>query len=354
MFGPSKEGSQAQRAGDGSTLIQAAGDINLGVSEERAHEIALETSKHVISEFTADANALIQDRILKLDDRVIASLVREGRLQVFADPGFQRTYRKAQEGAAVSDRDNDYDLLAALMVDRAERGSQRPIRAGIDRAVEVIDRVDDEALRGLTIFQTLSQHTPLNGDIDMGLNAMENLLGQLLDGPLPIGREWLDHLDILDSVRISSVNELRKFQDYWFSGVPGYLSTGIEATSAPQSPLHERTGFSAIIVPHKFKEGFVRVAAPSKGALEKWSESLDPESRQTILNDAESIFRLSDIDEACRQPLMDLVQTLPALNKISTWWDSIPHAFSLTSVGRVLARANAERLDHKNMLPPLD
>lgn len=354
MFGPNKDGSQAQRAGNDSTLLQAAGDINIGVSEERAHQIALETSKHVISEFTADANAMIQERILKLDDRVIASLVREGRLQVFADPGFQRTYRKAQEGAAVSDRDSDYDLLAALMADRADRGSQRPIRAGIDRAVEVIDRIDDEALRGLTVFQAVSQYIPTSGDIDMGLNTMENLLSQLLDGPLPVGREWLDHLDILDGVRISSVSELRKFQDYWFASVPGYLSTGIEAAAAPQTPLHERTQFSKFIVPHKFKEGFVRVAAPSKEVLEGWCASVEPESRQTLLDDAESIFRLSDIDEACRQPLMDLVQTLPALNKISTWWDAIPHALSITAVGRVLARANAERLDHKNILPPLD
>lgn len=356
MFGPSKEGSQAQRAGNDSTLIQASGDINIGVTESRAHEIALETSTQVISKFTADSMAIIQDRILKLDDRVIAALIREKRLQVFADPGFQRTYRKAQEGAAVSERDSDYDLLAALMVDRADRGSQRPIRAGIDRAIEVIDRIDDEALRGLTVFQAISQYSPRAGDIDVGLNVMNNLLSQLLDGPLPMGRDWLDHLDILDGVRVNNAVELRKFDDYWLeNNMPGYMSTGVEAAIFTQNPLYEQTQFSKLIVPHKFKDGFVRVEAPSKKVLEEFCEPvLNAEIRQTLITDADVVFRLSDIDESCRVSLMDLARTFPGLDKIATWWDSIPTGVTVTAVGRVLARANAERLDHKKILPPLN
>lgn len=356
MFGPSKEGSQTQRAGDGSTLLQANRDINIGVSEKRAHEIALETSKHVISEFTADSMAIVQDRILKLDDRVIATLIRENRLQVFADPGFQRTYRKAQEGAAVSERDSDYDLLAALMVDRAERGNERPIRAGIDRAIEVIDRIDDEALRGLTVFQAVSQYCPRLGDIDAGLNAMNNLLSQLLDGPLPMGRDWIDHLDIHDGVRVNAVGGLRKFDDFWLENhMPGYLSTGVEAATVTQNPLYEKTQFSKLIVPHKFKDGFVRVEAPSKRVLEEFCEPVaDPEIRQTLITDADAVFHLNDIDESCRVLLMDLARTFPGLDKIATWWDTIPTAVTVTAVGRVLARANAERLDHKKILPPLD
>lgn len=354
MFGPNKEGSQAQRAGNDSTLIQATGDINIGVSEKRAHEIARETSKQVISEFTADAMAMVQDRILKLDDRIIAALIRENRLQVFADPGFQRTYRKAQEGAAVSDRDSDYDLLSALMVDRAERGTKHTIRAGIDRAIEVIDRIDDEALRGLTVFQAVLQYKPAGGDIDKGLDVMNRLLGQLIDGPLPAGSDWLDHLDILDVVRPNSSSEFRKFNDFWPTEMmPGYISRGVEESDAPKTWSYLGKDFRWLSAPHKFKEGFVRIEAPTKKDFERYYSSLPPEAVEIVSNDADEIFHLSDIDESCREPLMVLIRAIPKLRMIEEWWDTLPF-FSVTAVGRVLARANAERLDVNKILPPLD
>src|SRR5699024_11279824 len=113
--------------------------------ESRAREIAQQAAKSVISEYANESVRVIQERITKLDDRVIASLVREGRLEVFADPGFQRSYTKAHSGAAVSEKDSDYDLLAGLLIDRAKRGGIRNIRAGIERSIEIVDQIDDEA-----------------------------------------------------------------------------------------------------------------------------------------------------------------------------------------------------------------
>ena len=347
-------GSQAQRAGADSLQIQAAGDINLGVSEDRAREIALDTAQQVLSSFTHEANTVIQDRILKLDDRVIAALVRENRLQVFADPGFQRTYRKAQEGAAASERDADYDLLAALLVDRAERGAQRTIRAGIERSIEIVDRIDEEALRGLTVLQAVAQYSPMAGDIDLGLETMNRLLGQLLDGPLPQGGEWLDHLDVLDAVRVNSGGELRKFNDFWpTTHMPGYMSAGAVDSSVPKTYMIGPIAIPWMVEPHKLKDGFVRVSAPSKSIFIGYHSAMDPSIVQTLSDDADAIFHLSEIDESCREPLMGFIRAIPKLKAIEEWWEQISGSVSVTAVGRVLARANAERLDSENVLPSL-
>ena len=347
--------SQVQKAGAESLQVQASGDIYIGLSEERAREIALMTAKQVFEEYGAEAHSVIQDRIIKLDDRVIAALIRENRLEVFADPGFQRTYRKAQEGAASSERDADYDLLAALLADRATRGQQRTIRAGIEKSIEIIDRVDDEALRGLTVFQAVQAYQPKAGKIDDGLKTMERLLGQLLDGPLPAGGDWLDHLDILDAVRLNNLGELRKFADYWPSAhMPGYLSAGVEATVAPKTFDVEGFPVDWLAAPHELKPGFIRVSAPSKHVLENIYANVKSPSIRQMLADADEIFHLSQVDESCRAPLMDLIRAIPKLREIEEWWDHIAGSVTVTAVGRVLARANAERLDMEDVLPPLN
>jgi hypothetical protein len=346
---------QAQRAGSDSLQIQASGDINVGVSEERVRQIMRETSQEVLASYTSEANTLIQDRIFKLDDRVIAALVRENRLQVFSDPGFQRTYRRAQEGAATSERDADYDLLAALLVDRAERGSQRKIRAGIERSIEIVDRIDEEALRGLTVIQAILQYRPTGGEIHAGIELMAKFFGQLLDGPLPTEPDWLDHLDVLDAVRVNAAGEMRKFDDFWLTThMPGYMAAGALEGTTPETWTLGASQVPWMVSPHRFKPGYVRIDAPSKDIFLQHFSFLGPQSTSVLEREAEEHFHLSEIDEVCREPLMELVRTFPPLREIETFWNSMLGSVSITAVGRVLARANAERLDQTSMLPPLD
>lgn len=356
MFSSDENNKQAQRAGDNSALVQAGRDITIvnGLSEERAREIARVTSEQVIAEYTAEAQKVIQDRIFKLDDKVIAALIREGRIQVFSDPGFQRSYRKAQEGAAVTERDEDYDLLTALIVDRVERGEKRHIRAGIDRAIEVIDRIDETTLRGLTVMQAVMQYRPAGGDIIKGLRVMDNLLGQLIDGPLPEGIDWVDHLDVLDAARIRYGTPLRKFGDFWpKTHMPGYISTGAEESLAPKFWDFHGEKIEWMSEKHLFKEGFVRLQVACIEDLEKWHDKFPPETVSKLLVQAEENFHVSAVDDSCSESLMDLARDLPSLRKIEEWWDKIPNAFTVTAVGKVLARANAERLDTLRVLPSL-
>ena len=45
---------------------------------------------------------------------------------------------------------------------------------------------------------------PLTGDINQGLDVLNSLFGKILYSKLPVGQEWLDHLDILNAVANST------------------------------------------------------------------------------------------------------------------------------------------------------
>lgn len=346
---------QSQSAGDHSTQVQASGDIVLGVTEPRAREIAEQAAKAVIAEYADESVRLVQERIIKLDDRVIASLIREGRLEVFADPSFQRSYTKAQAGAAVSDQDNDYDLLAGLLIDRAKRGSSRNIKAGIERSIEIVDQIDEEALRGLTVFRALQQYGPTNPQLENGLDTMEALFTDLIDGPLPEGDEWLDHLDILDAARVNQVSKLKPFRDYFPAVMPGYLASGAPL-GYPQHPFMiegKPLQWLNLLVVHELRPGHLRFAASTANTLKQtlpFGESLHLE----LVRQAEKRLGFGKIDPDLVDPFLERLRLRPTLAKIEDWWNQIPHAIQVTGVGRVLARSNALRLDTGGVLPPID
>jgi hypothetical protein len=346
---------QSQSSGDNSTQVQAAGDVVVGVSESRAREIAEATSRAVVAEFAEEGARLIQDRITRLDDRVIASLIRAGRLEVFADPGFQRSYKKAQEGAAVSDKDGDYDLLAGLLADRAMRGPDRRVRAGIERSIEIVDQIDDEALRGLTIFQAIQQYRPLAPGLDDGLDAMDGLFADLLDGPLPDGPGWIDHLDILDAVRVNQVSSLLPFREYYPTRMAGYLASGMP-TSVMAWPFENDGAVHShpnLLMPHELRPGFTRFAAANSETLAH-TFPVDGGLRSAILDQAREKLGFETVDPTLVDPFLERLRERPALSQIESWWGQIPQALQVTGVGRVLARANALRLDVRHVLPPID
>jgi hypothetical protein len=346
---------QSQTSGDGSTQVQANGDVFIGISERRVREIVESSARAVVAEYTHESVQLIQERITKLDDRVIASLIRAGRLEVFSDPGFLRSYAKAQNGAAVSDSDEDYDLLTALLTDRAERGPDRRVRAGIERSIEIVDQIDQESLRGLTVLQAAQQYTAAGPSLDSGLDTLNNLFESLIDGPLPMGADWMDHLDVLDAIRIDQASTLMPFGEYWANQMPGYLATGRLTGDVPWRVTvgGMEQEILGLVIPHELKTGYERLAASNEASLDLAVPWLSPENRADIVVAAKNSLGFGEVDPVLLEPFLERLRLRPALAKIETWWLQIPQVPAVTSVGRVLARANALRLDTNRILPPI-
>ena len=364
---------QIQKAGDGAQQLQAGTMIvNVGIDEKRAREIYQEMNSQLRKEYSKEAFKIATSRISDFENRLMPKMEAvDGALEAFADPSFQLLLVEAQKTAAATERPVDYDLLAELLLHRFQKGANRVTRAGISRAVEIVDEISDDALLGLTVFHSVTYFRPASGDIMQGLITLNDLFGKIIYGKLPVGNEWLDHLDIVDAVRISSIGGLKKIEQGYPDMLPGYLELGIEKDSENYSKaldLLKNNGLPQnILVPHALNSDFVRMNIQQR-------EEIDSITLQSIIvqNNQPSIFTipLNAAQKTALQSIYDLYKKdaaiklknikqfmvewdkLPNLKILKDWWDKISSGIQITSVGRVLAHSNAQRCD-KN-LPPLN
>lgn len=257
---------QVQEAGDNSQQFQVGSItvINNGIDEKRAREIFQEMNTQLRREYTQDALELANSRIAEFENRLLPKMeAAEGALEAFADPGFQLLLVEAQKRAAATERPADYDLLSELLLHRFQKGTDRTVRTGVNRAVEIVADISDEALLGLTVFHSVTGFQPRSGFINEGLNVLDDLFRKVIYGNLPVGTEWLDHLDILDAIRISNFGNLKKIEQLYPERLSGYIDVGIEKTSEDYNEAIELLKINGlpqnILIEHELNTSFVRV-----------------------------------------------------------------------------------------------
>lgn len=349
---------QSQRAGENASQIQIHGDFVLhqGITEARAAEISRAVSVQVAEKYTQEAQDIALSRIAALNEKVVSLLAEASRLGSFGDPAFQVALRHAQIGAASSDSEVDYDILAGLLKDHSERAEVRPIRAAIGRAIEVVDQLDATALRALTVHAALEQYSPMSGILSEGLSVLDALHASLAeDQPLPEGGGWIEHLDLLDAVRTQSGATFVKYQDYFPSLVPGYVAMGLKGESEELEGAIARWDrtFNVKLIPHELKPGYFRFPSSSANGLKAQIEAVVPAPEvASAIDHVVSEFRIEpdlELFAALRQEIRDRT----SFGAAADWWDLEKPYFRLTLVGRVLARSNAARL-YAGQLPPID
>lgn len=364
---------QNQNAGDNSQQLQAENMvIHIGIDEKRAREIYQEMNLQLRSDYSQDALSIANTRVAEFENKLLPKMEAvDGALEAFADPSFQLLLVEAQKTAASTERPADYDLLAELLIHRFKKGENRIIRAGISRAVEIVDEISDDALLGLTVFHSVSNFFPASGDIHQGLNVLDELFGKIFYNTLPIGNEWLDHLDILDAIRVSSFGSLKKINVYYPEMLPGYIDVGIEKESDNYKNAIEilkNAGLPPnILVEHTLNSNFVRINLSDKRQIDSLNlqrqilnngqiiiipTNLNEEQKKALI----SIYDLYNKDEVIKNQniiiFMEEWDKRQHLKTLREWWDKITTSIQVTSVGKVLAHSNAQRCD-KN-LPSLD
>jgi hypothetical protein len=262
-------------------------------------------------------------------------------------------------------------LLSELLIHRVHKKGNKNSCAGISRAIEIVDDISDDALLGLTVCFAVQQYAPLSGNITQGLSVLDDLFGRIGIQSLPNGMEWLDHLDILDAIRVSTISSLRKYEEYIQGKVPGYFVGGIKKESeeyAKAAELLNGNGLpQKILCDHELNPGFVRLPVASEdgidnivlvhysnigGSVEQKKMPLTNKQREVLHN----IYKMCLDNSQAKQVVMDnfvaKINEYSSLKKIQEWWDNIPYAFQITAVGKVLAHSNAKRID--NSLPDMD
>ena len=356
---------QIQKSGDNSQLLQA-GTINIynGIDEERVRKICAETYAIARRDFTADAYACANERVQKFEDSLLPKIQKiDGALEAFSDPSFQFLLTKSQKAAAATERDMDYEMLSELLVYRITKGQTKKNRAGINRAADVIAQIDDDALCALTVVHAVNHLTTTLGSCKQGLACLANLFEKLMYMELPLGSDWIEHLDILDTIRISQIGNFKKFSDFYPERLPGYSCAGIcinSETHANAIKILKEIGFnSTILVQNEVLEGYVKLPVVSKDAIKNIIKVKKNPSSGEIINylrvseqEVSALVKIWDMysteKEAmklARSNFMSIWDSHPALKRLHEWWDSIPLAFDITHIGSILANINARRCD---------
>lgn len=354
---------QSQNAGDNSTQIQA-GTINnnyyvTGIDENRARAICQEEYAIARQNWTSEAAAIADYRVHQLEDKLMPKMIAyDNTLKSFADPDFQFTLRQAQISAASSERESDYDMLSELLLHRVEQGQNRERRLGIRKAIEVVNQITDEALIGLTMVYVISKFFPISPDFKIGLSILDNLYGKILDGKkLPVGENWLEHLDLLSAIRlgIKGINSFKKLEEYIPFLLSKYLVSGLEGNSEKLMKIkHEfmQCGIPlSCIVPYPLKQNYVYlnvtrnledlVITKELDNGNTWEMKMNELQKETM----SKAFSILNKDESnnisLKKKLMEIWDTYPNLKLVKEWWNVLPCHFEITPVGAALANAYA-------------
>lgn len=355
-----------QEAGNNSNQFQANTMIVVnGVDEKRAREIIEERTNEIIA-YSKEAIKVANQRIQHFEDNLVPKLVKENLLESLADPSIQALLSDAIKSAAVSERTLDTELLSELLIHRINKGENRNVKAGVKKAIEIIDDVSDEALLALTIAHSINYFYPVSGQISNGIGALNNLFSQLLYGRLPYDNQWVDHLDILNAVRKQSFGSFRKLIDYYQIKTPGYFDIGIRKDSVDHKKaielLVDSNLDSNILFDHELCDGYVRLGIVNINTVDSDSVYITHASEfghssfsviNSVLNDNQRkalrcIYDLYEKDENKKKDITEkfvkIWNSYPVLETITTWWNSFDFYFEITSVGKVLAHANAKRI----------
>lgn len=367
---------QIQKAGENSQQIQA-GSISItnvmGIDEKRAREIFNEMYVVARRDFSKDAYECANERVAQFEESLMPKIMQiDGALEKFADPSFQFLITEAHKTAAATERVADYDLLSELLVHRIQKGEKnRKVRAGVARAVEIVDQIDDDALCALTVSHAVGNLFPIANSVNEGLDVLEDTFSKLIYTELPRGRDWLDHLEILDAVRLSSFGNLKKIEQFYPEQFNGYACVGIPKGTDKYdntiSLLEENRLPNTLLVDHELLDGYVRLPICTKtsidslrlvnmkvvnGQLEKRHFELSREQKDVL----EEVFDLYDTNVELKKKVVDRFmgewKKRKALSSLCEWWDNIPIVFQITAVGKVLAHSNAQRCDKS--IPPLE
>jgi hypothetical protein len=205
-------------------------------------------------------------------------------------------------------------------------------------------------------LHVINRFIPTTGIISEGLGALNDLYSKIIYDDLPKGVEWLEHLDVLGAVRISSIASMKKMFMYMTEKLNGYICVGIaidsEAYNQAKDILNSVEFDETSLVKNELLDGYVRIPVSNKENLADIVVLNDSVSRKIMEHEVEALEKVWDL-YVNDSTLMNQVKynfeekwdSYPLLKSTRLWWDQIDVVVDITHVGNVLAHTNAKRCD---------
>ena len=356
------KGNQTQKASDNAQQVQVQ-TINVinGIDEKRAREIYSEMSQKAIEECTFEATIEAQARVNRFAEELIPRIEKiERDFKSFSDPSFQVLLKKAQITAACTDRELDYKLLAELLVHRVNNRENIKKKASIEKAVEIVDKIDDDALCALTVYNAMVHVTPVEGEIYKGIRTLSGMYNSLSAQNLPNDDAWIDNLSILNAIHYSYGRHI-SFFDHLKERIPGYCCVGIKKDSdnykkAEELFLQKNLDPSSILIDNELLDGYVRLKIAHfdrmhhltidtvKGTLIVKQRPMTQEE-MSIFNTVHSMYSNDQTSmKQAERTFNSLLRRNPVVLFCMNWFDKLNCIINTTSIGKAIAHANAKRM----------
>lgn len=357
-----RKSKQVQNAGNGSNQCQIENVIiNNGISEERAISIFKDQFEVLRGEFSEEAYRVANERVERFEKRLLPKLNRiDDTMSFFSEPEFQVRLRQAQLSAVTTDFEEDYDLLSELLVCHIQKGKDKTKNSGIHRAITIATEIDSKALCGLTVAHAVSCFIPASGKCIEGLSTLNEMFYKLIQDELPSGVDWIDHLEVLGTIRWMNSGQFKKLEDIYADALDGYVCVGIKYESEEYEKamdLLDKSGINReILIFNECLDGYCRIPVPRiqtivspQGGVILSTRKQDFQLSTNQIEALNMILNMYSKDtkllKQARNTFLKLWDDHDILKKIRLWWDDIPSGFSINQVGQVLAQTNAKRCD---------
>jgi hypothetical protein len=334
---------QTQEATDGSTAIQAAGDvtiINSGLTYSDVRGVALDVFEANFYKLSEVAMRMAKTRAEEVIEKFLSQLQKEHPqgLARANDPDFQYAlYTVEREYARTGDKELG-DLLVDLLVDRTKQDQRNILQIVLNESLETAPKLTEHQLAALAVI-FMFRYTERQG---MGSHV---ILGKYLDdtiqpfiGKLVKSDTCYQHLDFCGcgSVQLSQI----ALESILLNNYRGLFQKGFEPSepSTRGVPMALDSVFFTRCLNDPSK---LQVNAVSTRDLNQAfdRESVTQDDRAKVLD----LFDTGTMTEAeVRQKCVDIRPFMATL--FDVWSNSPMKHFVLTSVGIAIGHANVKRL----------
>ena len=160
--------------------VNSCGDINIGNTIETQNNLIINNDPHQLIEYvkkdvelTLAKQQLVAEQrarsiLEKYSEKVLPKLIKSEMIDAFSDPAIQVFFRSEQKAAICSSRENDLNILSEMLIYRIKNKNSIEKKASVSKAIDVVDKISDDALIALTIHYFIYFY-PTSGDILKGL-----------------------------------------------------------------------------------------------------------------------------------------------------------------------------------------
>ena len=180
--------------------------------------------------------------------------------------------------------------------------------------------------------------------------------------------EWIEDLDILDAIRVNHFGKFKSIKEYYAFALNGIVTIGIKKDSDDYNKAIKILQDSGLMIPNLFIENsliqdYMRINIGNFEAIDSLmlvreiggtaiQVPFSEQQKTAIKSIVELYIKDSKLKNDVEESFISEWDKRSNLALLRKWLEKIPFSFSITSVGKVLAHANAQRCDSK--LPPLN